>query len=694
MAGRRQHYVPKFLQRGFLARNHPPEKGECTWWHFRGNPARPLSISHIGVEDFFYSRLSKDGVSTLDDQITNQETSIRADLDAVIKSPVELPLDAALAARLVTHFVLRTAFIRSTFAEAALNVLDSVIAMAGTIQGARAQLGIDGLTLSPRMSDIVTAVTAQLQAAGMDIPPRLAERMLPYMLRERFDDLMGDLEPAIAQAQANIVTELPSTVAGAHKKVLAQGDHRAWESGLARLTWRTYAADGAVLPDCIAIARAPGRDWGPLLLIGLDALETCVFPIADSRLLVGTLDSAFVPDLTDINTAGVSCSDEFFIAAMPLDHLGAQLGVRTTQIILAEVDEALSDLRHRTAKVGDAPPDEVLPVTDEPAPFSYTLNHPSLDNPAQGEALQRIVTIVVHEMSRTLPLDALEGITFAVDYPAALIQLDRGDTTLAPDLSEPRTYGNPVAKCVSVRRDGQAKQHLIFDWAIAGGLLSNDEVTQRSSLHVIVTMLAHLAHYTRYEAPLAATGPTFPDEFTQVIHRAASSAPAAYYTTRIAAYTDPTAGQRYAEVFRDCLQAAREGMAAAQEHYAQSNDIDALLNAGLLHTRHLMDHAAQWCGHQDGLNPEDAADEMGIGRSLMRDVVTPAGLGPWLALLQQDLQDLYDPSQSFSTDRIFGLMRHTERLLWMFRVYPWRMADGRTYVTVPMPDLGGLRPVG
>jgi hypothetical protein len=285
-------------------------------------------------------------------------------------------------------------------------------------------------------------------------------------------------------------------------------------------------------------------------------------------------------------------------------------------------------------------------------------------------------------------LDALEGVTFAVDYAATLLQLDRGDATLTPDLSEPRTYGNPVAKCVSVRRDGQTKQHLIFDWAIARGLLSDDEMTQRSSLQVIVTMLAHLAHYTRYEAPLAATDPTFPDEFTQVIHRTTNSAPAAYYTTRIAAYTDPTAGQRYAELFRDCLQAAREGMTAAQEHYAQSNDIDALLNAGLLHTRHLMDHAAQWCGHQDGLNPEDAADEMSIGRSLMRDVVIPAGLGPWLALLQQDLRDLYDPSQSFSTDRIFGIMRHAERLLWMFRVCPWRMDDGRTYVTVPTSNPG------
>lgn len=49
MASKRLHYLPKFLRREFLARNHAPEKGECTWWHFRGNPAKLLQISRLGV---------------------------------------------------------------------------------------------------------------------------------------------------------------------------------------------------------------------------------------------------------------------------------------------------------------------------------------------------------------------------------------------------------------------------------------------------------------------------------------------------------------------------------------------------------------------------------------------------------------------------------------------------------------------
>src|SRR4051794_11131233 len=54
MAGKRQHYVPKLLQRGFL--DGPPGEAERTWLHRRGANARPVGIRDIGVEDWFYSR--------------------------------------------------------------------------------------------------------------------------------------------------------------------------------------------------------------------------------------------------------------------------------------------------------------------------------------------------------------------------------------------------------------------------------------------------------------------------------------------------------------------------------------------------------------------------------------------------------------------------------------------------------------
>ena len=53
MAGKRQHYVPRLLQRGFL--HDPSEKAERTWLHRRGVDAELVGIRDIGTEDWFYS---------------------------------------------------------------------------------------------------------------------------------------------------------------------------------------------------------------------------------------------------------------------------------------------------------------------------------------------------------------------------------------------------------------------------------------------------------------------------------------------------------------------------------------------------------------------------------------------------------------------------------------------------------------
>jgi hypothetical protein len=48
MAGKRQHYVPRLLQRGFL--DDPSDEAERTWLHRRGVDARLVGIRDVGGE--------------------------------------------------------------------------------------------------------------------------------------------------------------------------------------------------------------------------------------------------------------------------------------------------------------------------------------------------------------------------------------------------------------------------------------------------------------------------------------------------------------------------------------------------------------------------------------------------------------------------------------------------------------------
>jgi hypothetical protein len=59
-------------------------------------------------------------------------------------------------------------------------------------------------------------------------------------------------------------------------------------------------------------------------------------------------------------------------------------------------------------------------------------------------------------------------------------------------------------------------------------------------------------------------------------------------------------------------------------------------------------------------------------------------------LLHQDMRDLYDEPVALTAERLFELVRHVERVLWAFQMFPWPMADGGTYVTVITP--GGATP--
>jgi hypothetical protein len=391
-----------------------------------------------------------------------------------------------------------------------------------------------------------------------------------------------------------------------------------------------------------------------------------------------------MPAIEALNHALVSCSDRFFISPLARSDLAGHIGQRSAEAIAATVQEALSALGPGPSPItGDAVTRQVREGTGS-MQFQYSLNLPALEHMQQTQALETIVTAVVREQAGRLPLENLDGITFAIDYAAALAALDRGESTLTPDLSESRQYGTPVAKCVTVMRGGLPKNHLVFGAQVALMLLSDAEDDQRYALHILVSMLAYVVHDLDYQRPFEARQARFLDPTTGLMYRAVGPIPGQYYTARESAFAYPAGGQAYAELFRDSMAVARAEIDAARLDYRVSGDLDALVDASLLHLRHALSHAAQWLGHRDGRADDDIMDET------MRNTVNSWDLARWLDLLGDDLRTLYDPAGDYPTARIFGLTRHVERLLWVFQIFPWTTEDGLSYVTVPMGN-DGLR---
>lgn len=684
MAGKRQHYVPRFLQRGFLA--EPAGKAELTWLHRRDTASRLVSIKDVGVEEFFYSKLGEPGESTLDDLITFVEGAFDADLRTIKQASPGSGIDAAVPARLITHLLLRAAHVRSIFEKGAAQLLDQISMRVLEPNQLRDLIGLD--------TDF--GVEEMLEILGDDVRGQpfedlvahpLVGRLLVFLVRESFDEIFSAQQPQMVDILSKLKLAVPTMIRDAHNNALRTADQTRWELDLAELSWRTQGVVGAILPDCIALAVSGINSFTPLSLKEREIPNTIIFPIAHNLLLVGSKDEPVELGVDAVNAASAACCDSFFIARRPCDSMGLNslIGQRCALVIKAVVEEALEGVLPRrlsmtSAAVKVAP----RPSAGQMKTYSFSLTcHGFADIPT-AQRIADILEVVVRELSRDLPLDQLDGVTFATGYGSALEKLDRGDSTLGADGMLRRTYGNPVAKCVDVVRNAQRKSHIVFDAVIAVGLLEEDICNRDWALQVLVSMLSNVAHEALYEGRLRALAAPV-EAMAARMTAATSAAPSRYFAARTSAFADPKAGERYATLFLESLISANQEIHVARQAYLNDGVMDRLLDVALLHISFALAHAAEWLGHRDGL-PAHAPFP---GSGLPDDLVNQ-GLKNWLELFGRDLRALYDEEDQFTYTNIFALSRHAERILWTTGMFPWPLDDGRLYVALgtPIPVTG------
>lgn len=678
MAGKRQHYIPRLLLRGFLAT--PVQEAERTWLHRTGEPAKLVGIRDVGVQENFYSKLGSEGAPTLDDLITSLEGEIDRDLKTIRIASTGANIDAGLAARLVTHLVLRTAHVRSMFTQASGLILNEITSLVTDTDGMRRYLGIDSSDPARVSETLVDDVLKKLPLATLSLPPAFARRVIRFWIREHFHSFYEQIQPAASHALEQIKRSMSGAIRDGHNRALAMTDEVRWISDLAALSWKTHSFTGAILPDCVVLAREIGGGFTPLLLSNRQQIDTVVLPIAHDRLLVGSTiadDNIAVPS---INEASALCSDSFFVSHAENDGAGLSnmIGQRCAQAIGAVVNEALSDFRSPNADtVSEQRFERQLAKGEFPGSFSFSLTCTDFADAETAARLGEILKVVVLEIGRDKPLTTLDGITFAADYASALERLDRGDPALPSERSRPRAYGRAVAKCVRVSRQGVFKEHLVFDAVLADHLLADDSDRRALGIHMVVSMLAGVSHSAIYESRLNDRSAAPSDCVTEWLHKATSTAPGRYFAARESAFSDPSSGLRYATLIRDSLASAREQIRNARLAYRLDINLDKLLDVAVLQFSFVLAHAAEWLGHRDGLPSQDAFP----GASLLDDLKVD-GLDHWLELFGRDLRRLYDVDGQFTAENIFALGQHVERLLWTVQIFPWPTESDLLYVSV------------
>lgn len=656
---KRQHCVPRLLQRGFLARDGGD--GERTWLHRRDMEPRPVGIRDIGVEDWFYSRRSVDGRPTLDDAIGEFERDLGPSVMALRDAEPGTAIDAGLAATTVAHLVTRTAHMRQILSNGMEDILDELETLLTDPARLGAMIGLGGPALTVSAHHAIRNSAADLERHG--IPTAFSERLMLFMARELGDQLVRAASGALAPIFPILAADLAATVRNAHNKGLGN-PLNGWTEALTVFDWTIEGARDLILPDAVALGHEGNGPLVPLLFIsGADA-QVVTMPLSPDRVLVGRRNDA-VLDLARFNEEASAACQDFFIAARSFEREGLNDGIGTgpAELLASIISEAVREAERTRAISGcEIPPARPRELVQQS--FNYTVRLADFGDEILAREYADIVEAVVASLARDLPLHDLDGITIAQDYAAALAGLDRGDSVLPSAASDALGYGQGVAKPVTVLREGRRKEHLVLAASLAATWISPDAAIFTAGVHSLVKMLAGIAHSTCYDGALA-TG-FEPDPMARELHLAVAYCPSSYWSSRRAAFVAPDEGQTYAELVTESLAYAEREVAAARMHMANSSDVGRVTLLAFECVSAVLGHAADWLGHRDGL----AEDQAFAGNDLP-DRLKSRSLDRWIGLFGRDLAACYGPDDALDFSVVTSLGRHVERLLWFLGIYSW-----------------------
>jgi len=110
MSGKRQHYLPQFLHRGFASASDRAR----TWYYRRRAIPKEVGIRDVGVEDYFYSDSSD---TTLDTSITALENGEFGSAIQQIRDGQPGPISALDVPKLFAHLEVRSRHLRAGFTD-------------------------------------------------------------------------------------------------------------------------------------------------------------------------------------------------------------------------------------------------------------------------------------------------------------------------------------------------------------------------------------------------------------------------------------------------------------------------------------------------------------------------------------------------------------------------------------------------
>ena len=697
MAGIYQHHIPQSLLRGFRIPGGSKKKSKV-WFYESGRAARLELVKEIGGEPFFYSELPTGDAKTLDDKITDYETLVDRYLRTLKESAAGQAVDSRQASEIVAHLTIRNAHLRQIFSLGLESIYGGSANLFGNEATLRPILGVDDKIPSDKLREVVDQQIAQNPVLGSGrVPARVLYQIAQMALQENFNRFFSDQMPHLLAMFSQFASDAPRLARQAHNQALeAVGVPDGRVQLLEMLDWSVQSASDTsfILPDCVALGFDNKDSFQSLMGAGLKDVEAVLMPLSSTKMLLGLRQGASVPELRQFNRAAAASSNSFFVAAIECDEFkGLQKTIATSTSHFME--ETMGAVFDQFTKERGLPVEQGKPTTEEvtlesevevpAAPASaapnYTVHFRDCADQETAERIAASLNSVMREFVRLMPLDRLDGVTFAYDYAGALRELDRGFTASAPLQATNEDYGVGIAMAPLVAREGIPKTHIVMRGEIAHWLIDQDDTNWRFALHTVVQQLAHAAYVQILDETLPGVLLSrISDPYAAFLYPCIESAWEGYFTCRASATFKPDAGNGYVELLISALKRAQTDIGTAKQTYQFDKDMDRLMSIVLPRINDILRFSGSVLGHSDGLSQSFSQNQAIV------EEFQKTGLLNWLTLFGSELSDLWSRSGNWTSfDEFLNLNRHVERLFWQFGLIPWKMDDNRIWVEVLMP---------
>ena len=341
MAGHRQHFIPRLIQRGFNSR--PGGDGEAWAWTFRADgKVYETTVTNIGVESDFYTR---PGDTAVDDKITDAEREFGKLTNMLRQGTADLR-DPAIP-RMLVHFEIRTRSLRKSLVDVSERLVNQLLdAFCDETHLTRM------ITRHLQSHPEILVESFAKQSGGRETPPQLlaiVQEKMPDLIPVAAAFLLPQIKQQTTLLRPMLAKQLMDFAKTGHMRALAESIHP--EPRVARFSTLTYevvpAPEGTlVLGDSCIILFTDRSPLGRPISDKDDPVQAVVLPLTPRLMLVGRATPRQIGE-REAREAAIACSLEYFIAAentqenrLAIGNIGraaAPLGEADLEQIMASV---------------------------------------------------------------------------------------------------------------------------------------------------------------------------------------------------------------------------------------------------------------------------------------------------------------------------------------------------------------------